>query len=569
MSWVFLWGEKMSLPTAAELTDPNATNTQMKQRLGRLAENVISKNEVNEKIVREGQTTKNRTMISIKDLKGSSEVDENAAFVVDAQGKILFGYDLLNDKPIIANSSSLINKQKLSSEILSADAIRNLKKNEPAANAAFVVDSAGNILFGYDTVNDKPIIANLDLAVANPIHSKKLAFEKKLLVKAINHMLFYGQSLTLGATATTILSTTQPYNNKTFNTGPRMDSTASSVIPLVEQFNNPSNDGQSNRGETPCSGAANYATKLSREQNSQEHVIFASAAGHGGYSISELEKGTNWYNTFLLNQVTKAAELNGADFKTQVVNWAQGEADITDGTSYATYLAKLNQLQIDMNADIKAITGQTDNIPFITYQCSYGTALHKDIALAQLKISQENPMVFLSTPTYRFPYGSDKTHLTNVGYKLMGAYFGRAYKQLVIDNQVPDFINPLGAKIIGNTIEVTFDVPKLPLRLDTTNLASTTNFGFKVIDSNDSNVSINSVTVDKNKVFITLASAPSNDLKVRYALDYLGTGLNILNGASGNLRDSTTDSVVINSTTHTLFHVCPHFELTAYLEKGI
>lgn len=30
----------MPLPTAAELTDPNATNAQMKQRLGQLAENL-------------------------------------------------------------------------------------------------------------------------------------------------------------------------------------------------------------------------------------------------------------------------------------------------------------------------------------------------------------------------------------------------------------------------------------------------------------------------------------------------------------------------------------------------
>lgn len=43
MSWVFLWREKMPLPTAAELTDPNATNTQMKQRLGMLADGVESK----------------------------------------------------------------------------------------------------------------------------------------------------------------------------------------------------------------------------------------------------------------------------------------------------------------------------------------------------------------------------------------------------------------------------------------------------------------------------------------------------------------------------------------------
>lgn len=46
----FLWGEKMPLPTAAELTDPNATNSQMKQRLGQLAENVESKSDAEAKL---------------------------------------------------------------------------------------------------------------------------------------------------------------------------------------------------------------------------------------------------------------------------------------------------------------------------------------------------------------------------------------------------------------------------------------------------------------------------------------------------------------------------------------
>lgn len=40
----------MPLPTAAELTDPNATNTQMKQRLGQLAENVESKSDAEAKL---------------------------------------------------------------------------------------------------------------------------------------------------------------------------------------------------------------------------------------------------------------------------------------------------------------------------------------------------------------------------------------------------------------------------------------------------------------------------------------------------------------------------------------
>lgn len=50
MSWVFLWGENMPLPTVAEITDPTATNTQMKQRLGQLVENVADKIEIQQSI---------------------------------------------------------------------------------------------------------------------------------------------------------------------------------------------------------------------------------------------------------------------------------------------------------------------------------------------------------------------------------------------------------------------------------------------------------------------------------------------------------------------------------------
>lgn len=56
---VFLWSEKMPLPTAAELTDPNATNAQMKQCLGQLAENVapIQKVDLKQDIISPDNTT--------------------------------------------------------------------------------------------------------------------------------------------------------------------------------------------------------------------------------------------------------------------------------------------------------------------------------------------------------------------------------------------------------------------------------------------------------------------------------------------------------------------------------
>ena len=138
----------------------------------------------------------------------------------------------------------------------------------------------------------------------------------------------------------------------------------------------------------------------------------------------------------------------------------------------------------------------------------------------------------------------------------------------MIDGRKSDFINPLSAYIKGNQIIVKFDVPTLPLKIDASTLASTTNSGFKVMNGS-SEIAITSVAASDDTVVITLASAPSSNLQVRYALDYLGTGLSFAGGASGNLRDSTADAVEIAGQTKPLYHVCPHFEMTAYLDKGI
>lgn len=435
------------------------------------------------------------------------------------------------------------------------------------------LDAHGNMLWGVNKITHKFEAVGLETSAQVKQKNYKY-FAQKPLSLEINHVLSYGQSLSMGATATTLLSTTQPYFNLTFNTGPRKDTEATSVIPLVEQFNNPSIDGYANRGETHCSGLANYASQAMMRENGinpQDHVIFASTAGHGGYTIDQLKKGSAWYSV-LIDHVNKAKSLNvGKSYHVPVVPWIQGENNAVSGglqTPYAVYKAGLIQLQSDANTDIKAITGQADPVRFITYQMSYAARTWPDIAKAQLDLARENDNFMLATPMYHFPYAGDNVHLTNVGYKWMGAYFARAYKQYMIDGRKPDFINPISAYIKGNQVIVKFDVPTLPLKIDTSTLASTTNAGFKVMNG-ASEIAITSVTASDDTVILQLASAPTASVQVRYALDYLGTGLTITGGASGNLRDSTTDSTEIAGAIKPLYHVCPHFEMTAFLDKGI
>lgn len=106
------------------------------------------------------------------------------------------------------------------------------------------------------------------------------------------------------------------------------------------------------------------------------------------------------------------------------------------------------------------------------------------------------------------------------------------------------------------------DVPQLPLVLDDVTLAATTNYGFAVLDGVAA-ATVSAIKTDGRDVVITLASVPTGAVTVRYALDYLGAGLAIGNGASGNLRDSTTDTISISSVSRPLYHVAPAFELAA------
>ncbi|MFY5442449.1 sialate O-acetylesterase, partial [Acinetobacter baumannii] len=359
-----------------------------------------------------------------------SDDEKIKSLFTDAAGNVVIGYDLEKDTGIYAGMLEQV-----------VEIVPGLKIYNDGRYLGLLADSERRILIGYDMLNDLPIIAGLDELI-----NGAGGINKKPEVKAYNHLLFYGQSLSVGATATTILSTSQPYFNVTFNTGPRKDSAANSVIPLIEQFNNPSSDGYDNRGETCCSGAANYASRAMMLENGiapKDHVIFASTAGHGGYRIDQLEKGTDWYN-FFIEHVSEAKRLNGEDYKVQVVCWVQGENDATTSmqTPYDVYREKLEKLQSDASADIKAITGQADEVKFITYQMSYAARTWEKQALVQLHLCQQSDKFLMATPMYHMPYAIDNIHLTNVGYKWLSAYFGRAYKQLVVDNRKPDFINP-------------------------------------------------------------------------------------------------------------------------------
>jgi hypothetical protein len=553
--------------------------------------------------------------------------DEYGNLILGFNGQEVQGLGLLNDSSI---------NESIKTKLFGGSLLAEYTGNGPVH--PIVTDRDGNIVIGFDSEKQQVLLAGAGAAATQLSASQPLVDPP--IAKGINHVIAYGQSLSVGSTATPAISTTQPYSNITFDAGPRANNNGAydyaPFRPLTEF-----NDSVEPLGETICSGAANFALTLAAIQNGitpSSHVILASSAGQGGAGINGLKKGSAQYNNVFLDHITEAYALN-SNHAVHAVFWLQGETDQQGSggnppTTYADYRQLLQQLQVDIENDVQGVNNQTSPVYVITYQTPSRVKMNAAaIQRAQLDLAQKSALFSLAAPCYHMPF-SDGTHLTAAGYKWLGAYFGRAYKELVFDRIQPRFLNPLWATVQGRVVRVRFDVPTAPLLFDTSTLAPTTDLGF-VVASGDALTTaivrsgatatattstahglttgqrvvisgarqpeysgvftvavVNSTTfsfqvegtpespatgtivtraaqtieqigIDGSDVILTLTAAPSGAVAVRYALDYLGVGLSITSGASGNLRDSTPETVTVSGVARPLYHLCPHFELPA------
>ena len=296
----------------------------------------------------------------------------------------------------------------------------------------------------------------------------------------------------------------------------------------------------------------------------EDHVIFSGAPGRGSTSIAALSKGGAAWTKFE-NFVKNIPTVNpGKSCALHVIPWLQGENNQDpDRTPYAIYLAALLQLQVDITELAQSALGQKTPVYMLTYQHSTHTRINDSATQrAFVQAERQSDYFTLVTPTYAFPHNADTIHLTSFSYKWLGAYFGRAYKQLVVERRKPDNVFPMGATWSGNKVWVNFRVPK-PLQFNTDRVPLTLNYGFKTqMPGTGENIGIDSVVLDgEDTVLITMSTVPAVAPGVRYAMDYLAPGLNIVNGASGNLFDSTTETCVIEGVKCGMEYPAPAFEL--------
>jgi hypothetical protein len=372
-----------------------------------------------------------------------------------------------------------------------------------------------------------------------------------------------GQSLAVGAEANPAITTTQPYHNLKLSLGslivPPWNSTSSqlSMIPLVEPIRNyastyPGPYPGNIYGETPHTAMANQITSLVMTASGSDYITVHTVVGESGQGMSCLNKtavdtgstGRAYAATlFEVQAIKRLAAAAGKTYGISAVVITHGETD-SGNTNYEN---ELYRLWSDYNGDIKAITGQTqDIILFTNQQNSCGP--NSFSTLVQWKAGLDYPgKIICAGPKYQYPYAGDGVHLVAEGYRQLGEKHGEVYYETVVLGRNWQPLQPTSVvRTSSRTLTVNFHVPVAPLVWDTTLPApnqSQTEWangkGFEVYTTSGTRVTISSVQISGSSVIITSASdLPTSYLKVGYA--FTSNNTKRTNGTVrwGLLRDS-------------------------------
>lgn len=327
--------------------------------------------------------------------------------------------------------------------------------------------------------------------------------------------------------------------------------------------------------------------------------IMTCLGGAGGISITNLSKGSTYYNTLINNVKTAKATANslGKSFSVPAFCWTQGEEDYRaggDGSAYGSgiyvpteYATKLSKLVNDLNEDIIAITNQSIPVICVMYQvASHNTyTRYPRIAMEQLKAAINDNRIILAKTMYDVDYNTaDYVHAPNRTYRNMGNHYGIALFDAIVNSNHRLPIYPVKNTRVGDSIYVQFHVPVKPLVFDDTfvspladnnkgfNLVSVTNEYSTTATIEQAAVTITNVSlISSDTIKIDFSASPVAGTRLTYGVN--GNGWNVINGsrtgtrqsgritgARGNLRDSQTYfNPVANY--FNLYNYCPIFEI--------
>ena len=289
-------------------------------------------------------------------------------------------------------------------------------------------------------------------------------------------------------------------------------------------------------------------------QLGEDTLICIFPGGHGMNTIQELMKPVDPYNKFIaeIAHARHEAKRRGWEFYVPAVCWMQGESDIVEYPNY-DYKEYFHRMYNDLNTDIKAVTGQKDDIRIISYQTTTVTkglrykpnnydGTEARTPNAQMELIRDDSLIWASGPTYPYDFVNESLHIDAVGQKSIGLLAAKSAMGILRNEKRNIGLVPIKYEVDGNDIRILFNVPEPPLCFDTINVRKVDNYGFNVIRKDDTDI-ITDVLIEQNTVVVKCTESPSG-CKLRYGINgsFLKGGRRC--GPRGNLRDS--QSIISN-----------------------
>ncbi|MBC3496182.1 sialate O-acetylesterase [Pseudomonas sp. SWRI100] len=336
-----------------------------------------------------------------------------------------------------------------------------------------------------------------------PVPGSRAPFAVKFL-----HIVGGGQSLVMGAQSavTTVLP---PIANRLFTiqNGVRLanqdDTLTSNDVapfkPMIAVYT-----------ETPI---VQHAAQLGRRGTLPSDVaVLVSLHGRNGYTISQLSKGSLYYQNSITAITAAKAECDalGVEYDVPYIDWIQGEAN--NAMPEEEYYQALIQLQADYEADLNAIIGRSKRRPLLLSQISNWTAYNRaesGVPFAQIRAALDFPDRFVCAgPKYWLPTVPDGIHLPAESSMRLGCMHGMAGERVINGRSwLPTHCTR--AVRVGRVVTLDFHTPHGELAFDTSAVSDPGNWGLRYVDSAGP-VAISSVRLlGRGRVAVTLSADPT------------------------------------------------------------
>lgn len=285
-----------------------------------------------------------------------------------------------------------------------------------------------------------------------------------------------------------------------------------------------------------------YCQKYRVDVSKLKTKIFAFNAGVGSSSIMALKKGTEPY-TNLISTIQTAynnATTLGLTCKVSPIAWIQGEADLSNGWTQ-DWKGEVEQLQLDLDTDIKVITGQQETIKLMLYQTTYGARFDcPDVLNAQEELIQDNTRFIAITPLYIMDYYHSSNdqwiHIDGYSQKLLGFYCAKSIINNIFGNLTKG-CSVQSIDVSGQDIIITLNTPSRALYVDDGFVKKVNNYGFSVLTTGNVEI-LDEVEISVGKIVLKCTSNITSGIRVRYGI---ANGSNVTgrtDGPRGNIRDN-------------------------------